>query len=75
MLDSNSNDHDQNYTSNLLIGILMPEKMLCFTPHKQFSSTSIVSLSFTITLKKTVKANGPLLFFFQHMFSICPMPK
>jgi hypothetical protein len=53
----------------------MPEKTLCFTPHSWFNLVNVASSSLTNAFKKFVEANGPLPFFFQRLFFVCPMPE
>ncbi len=62
-------------TCILHFGILILDKTLCFTPDSWFSLVNKVFLSLINILKKIAQANGPLPFFFQHLYFVCPMPK
>ncbi len=80
LLSSSCTSHDLSlildaYTCNLLLNILTLENLLFLIPHKQFSFVDVISSSFTITSKKLAEADGPLLFFFQHLSSMCSMLK
>jgi hypothetical protein len=59
----------------LHFGILIQDKTLCFTPDSWFSLVNKTFSSLINIFRKVAQADGPLPFFFQHLYFVCPNKK